>query len=295
MTYVPKEITEEVNVTPTNPLVNLAYLLGTVSLFAAVAFVVSGIVADAIATRIKPETEVKIGSAISSSMIANTRENDSRVAYLDQLVSDLQADLASTELGSGEYPPVTIRIIDTPVENAMVTAGSYLFVTDGLLASVESENELAFVLGHELGHLHHRDPVKALGRSLVWMSLSTLLGVGGNQVPGVVGGTVNFQEMSYGRSQEMAADRYGLEAVVARYGHGGSSLGFFERMQEQESDWGALNTVAEWQQTHPFSKNRIQHLQSEFDQRGWPQMGKIEPLPEGIECPSFEECEEIGR
>ena len=295
MTYVPKEITEEVNVTPTNPLVNLAYLLGTVSLFAAVAFVVSGIVADAIATRIKPETEVKIGSAISSSMIANTRENDSRVAYLDQLVSDLQADLASTELGSGEYPPVTIRIIDTPVENAMVTAGSYLFVTDGLLASVESENELAFVLGHELGHLHHRDPVKALGRSLVWMSLSTLLGVGGNQVPGVVGGAVNFQEMSYGRSQEMAADRYGLEAVVARYGHGGSSLGFFERMQEQESDWGALNTVAEWQQTHPFSKNRIQHLQSEFDQRGWPQMGKIEPLPEGIECPSFEECEEIGR
>ena len=292
MKYVPKEVTEEVNVTPVNPLVNLAYLLGTVSLFAVAAFAVSGMVAGAIAARMSPETEVKIGEALSSSLAPNVREGDRRVVYLDELVGDLQAGLARTEFGSGEYPPVTIHIIETPIENAMVTAGSHLFVTDGLLASVESENELAFVLAHELGHLHHRDPVKALGRSLVWMSLSTLLGVGGNQVPGVVSGAINLQEMSYGRSQETAADRYGLEATIAHYGHGGSSLGFFERMQEQEGDWGPFSTVAEWQQTHPLSKNRIQRLEAEFEQQGWSQLGKIEPLPEGIECPNFEECEE---
>ncbi len=60
----------------------------------------------------------------------------------------------------------------------MVTAGSYLFVTNGLLAAVESENELAFVLAHELGHFHHRDPLQALGRSLVLITLSSLLGLG---------------------------------------------------------------------------------------------------------------------
>ena len=292
MKYVSKEIEAEVNVTPVHPLVNLGNLLATV-LVCSSAIAAAGLgLSDLAVRRMDAATEIEIGKALSAGLMPEVRAEDSRVAYLDELVSELQADLAKMERGRGQYPPVTIRILETPVENAMVMAGSQLFVTDGLLAAVESENELAFVLGHELGHLYHRDPVRALGRSLVWIGMSTVLGVGGNQLPSVVTGAANFQELSYGRSQETAADRYGLEAVVAHYGHGGSSLGFFERMQAEEAHWGALGSVAEWQQTHPLSKNRIQRLQTMFEQQSWPQPGEATPLPKGIGCPNFEPCEE---
>lgn len=125
--------------------------------------------------RIDEATEIKIGKALSAGMVPNVRAAGSRVRYLEEM-KELQSDAPGAALGQqqGAYPSVTIRIIDSPVENAMVMAGSQLFVTDELLAAVKGENELAFVLGHELGHLYYRDPVKAVGRSLVWISISSL-------------------------------------------------------------------------------------------------------------------------
>ncbi len=280
--YVPKEILEEVNVTPVHPLVNLAYLFGTVAVVGSIIYGILGITASQLATQLGPETEEKIGASITAAFPARTAEEDSRIQYLERLLASLEADVRKTGLDNGQYPPLKVRTLDADEENAMVTAGSYLFVTDGLLAAVNSENELAFVLAHELGHLHNRDPLKALGRSLVLFTLSSL--VGNSTLINIV----NVSNLSYSRSQETAADDYASELIQAHYRHVGSSLGFFERNQEPEL--GALGTIAEWQQTHPLSSNRIQRLENKFEQRGWPEAGKITPLPDNIECVNFQSC-----
>ena len=282
--YVPKEIPEEinVNVTQVNPLVNVAYLFTTVAVVGSVIYGLLGVAASQLATQIGPATEENIGAAMTAAFPTRTAEEDSRVVYLERLLAALEADVRKTNLGNGQYPPLKVRTLDVPEENAMVTAGSYLMVTDGLLAAVESENELAFVLAHELGHLHNRDPLKALGRSLVLATLSSFIG------NGTLVNVVNVSELSYGRNQETAADDYASELVQAHYRHVGSSLGFFER--NQGPDFGAFGTVAEWQQTHPLPGNRIQRLEDKFEQRGWREDGKITPLPDNIECVDFQNC-----
>ncbi len=290
MQYTPKEITEEVNVTPVHPLVNAAYLLATVACVGALIYGALGLVASELAVRIGPKTEEKIGSALVASATFDVDQSDRRIAYLNDLLADLQADAAQTNLGNAEYPPLKVSILDTPVENAMVTAGSYLFVTDGLLAEVKSENELAFVLAHELGHLHYRDPLKAMGRSLVFITLNSLLGLGQGSPSGAIPGAVNLAELSYSRQQETAADDYAIALIMAHYHHGGHSLGFFERAQAREFDWGALRSVAQWQQTHPLTSDRLRRIEGTFEKNGWPLTGEATPLPTQIGCKDFQLC-----
>ena len=284
--YVPKEITEEVNTTPVHPLVNLANLFAAVAVVSGLIYGGLGIAASQLATRLGPKTEERIGAALTSAFPAKTAEEDSRAGYLEDLLAKLEADVDQTELGKAHYPPLKVRILEVDEENAMVTAGSYLFVTDGLLAAVTSENELAFVLAHELGHLQHRDPLRALGRSLVFVTLSSLLGIG--QSTSALPSMINLAELSYSRKQETAADDYAQALVVAHYGHGGYSLGFFER--HLEPNLGALSVVAEWQQKHPMSGDRIRRLEDKFEQKGWLATGKATPLPDAIGCENLR-CE----
>ncbi|EDX87266.1 peptidase, M48 family [Synechococcus sp. PCC 7335] len=287
MKFVPKEITEEVNVTPIHPLVNLAHLLGTVTLAGVVIYVVLGLIAGQLVKRIGPETEEKIGASLVSSLPDRIAAGDSRLEYLHDLTSSLQNNLSQTGIAAVDYPPVKISILDTPEENAMVTAGSYLIVTEGLLAEVESENELAFVLAHELGHLHNRDPLNALGRSLVLLTVSGLLGLGQGPTSVLVPNVLNLTEQGHSRTQETTADEYAIALMMARYDHGGHSLDFFKRLQSEEFDLGIFSPVAEWQHTHPLTKNRIQNLESIAEANDWPLTGSPISLPEGIECPNF--------
>ncbi len=279
---------DNVNVTPVNPLVELAYLLAAIAVFAVAIYGSLGLAATQLAIRINPQTEENIGQAVTAGLRPATFANDSRVAYLENLLAALEADVAKTTLGNSAYPPLKVAILNEESENAMVTVGSYLFVTDGLLQSVKTENELAFVLAHELGHLHYRDPLKALGRSLIWSTLNTLLGTGDGS--GAIATAANLASLSYGRSQETAADNYALVITIAHYRHAGHSLGFFERAQAEEIDLGMLSKLGEWQQTHPLTGDRIQNLKNTIKAKNWPITGAATPLPKGIECPNFR-CE----
>lgn len=291
MKYVPKEITEEVNITPVHPLVNLAYLIGTVSLGILIIYALLGLVAGQIVSRIGPKKEEQIGALLVQGLPFQTIENDSRVNYLNELAASLQEDLEKTQLGPATYPDLKVQILDTPIENAMVTAGSYLFVTDGLLNEVQSENELAFVMAHEMGHLHHRDPLNALGRSLVWVTILSLLGFSPSQNSVVVpNNAFNLAELNHSRGQETDADDYAIALILARYGHGEHSLDFFRRMQLKELDLGLFNTVTEWQQTHPLSSARIQRLEALFEQNNWAVEGEAIALPENLGCKNFSDC-----
>ena len=292
MKYVPKEITEEVNVTPTHPLVNFAYLLGTVVLAGVVVYALLGVAADQIAQRINHKTEEKIGATLVQTLPFSTREgqDDSRLEYLNELVASVELDLEKGGFDTNRYPPVKVGIMDTPVENAMVTAGSYLFVTEGLLAEVKSENELAFVLAHEIGHLQNKDAVTALGRSLVWLSVNVLLGIG-QQGTSVVPNAFNVAELNYSRTQETDADEVAIALIQSRYGHGDHSLDFFRRAQEKEPDFGQFNRVAQWNQTHPLSRERIRKIETTFEANGVPLSGEATPLPENIHCPNFLDCD----
>ncbi len=276
MKYVPKEIQGEVNYTQVHPLVNFGYLLGTVAAVGVVIYIGLGVAATQIAVRIGPGTEAKVGDAFFSAMAVDTLPDDPRLPYLQRLTESL----IDEELA--ERAAVTVHVLDDPLPNAFVMPGGHILLTTGLLDAAETENEIAFVLAHELGHYAARDSLKRLGRSLVLLTVTSTLSTGGVRLPQPVTTTSNLADLHHSRGQESTADEYALAAVVEKYGHGQYGLDFFRRIAKQELDLGPLNTVAGLQSTHPLTEGRIEAVEALAAEEGWSMKGEATPLPDSF-------------
>ncbi len=104
-------------------------------------------------------------------------------------------------------------VLDSEDINAFTTGGGYVYITRGIMNYLNSEAELAAVLGHEVGHVTARHPVRQ-------QSKSTLSNIGAAAVGLFTGsadlaGLANYAGAAlvsgYGRDQELEADRLGAE------------------------------------------------------------------------------------
>jgi len=279
MKYTPREIREEVNVTPRHPLMNFAYLLGTVVSATVAIYIVLGWAVDWVVPYVSPELEAQLGKAVAQNGAAllGGRElvQDPRREYLQGLIEQVPGREAAS------VSP-TVHLVESSLANAAALPGGHIFVTTGLLAAVESENELTFVLAHELGHHVHRDSLRQLGRGLVlaW-GMQLAFGSGGtSNSTSVVTTSFNLQNLHYSRRAESAADRFALAAVCQRYGHAHGSARFFERLAADEL--GAAQDLVAYFQTHPASQARADRLRVEAAARQCPFQGQLAPLPGAI-------------
>ena len=146
---------------------------------------------------------------------------------------------------------VEVFIINMPEPNAFCFLGNKLFVTTTLLQTAESENELAFVLSHELGHAKLRHNLKNLSVNLIM---------------GVVFSFVDFLKPAsqflasgYSRSMESEADDFALQSITELYGHTYGAESFFVRLRSQQSpiEKEYIKFTGDYLATHPDTEKRI--------------------------------------
>lgn len=114
-------------------------------------------------------------------------------------------------------------VLDSPVINAFALPGGYIYITRGMMAYLNSEAELAAVLGHEIGHVTARHGVRQqsaaqaanLGYTLGAILLPGLRTAGAQDLFNVFGGALLS---GYGREHELESDRLGAE-YLARSGY----------------------------------------------------------------------------
>lgn len=158
--------------------------------------------------------------------------------------------------------------LNSAVENAFAVPGGYIYITRQLLALMDDESELAFVLGHETGHIaanHAQARRSAAARNSVLSVLGAIIGsaVGGNAFGNLLSQSAQMRTLSFSRDQEYQADTLGTRYVVAA-GYdplGGAkilaSLGRADALQLRIQGKGNRSTP-EWASTHPNSQNRVQ-------------------------------------
>jgi predicted Zn-dependent protease len=116
----------------------------------------------------------------------------------------------------------TFTVLDSPEINAFALPGGYVYVTRGIMAYMESEADLAGVVGHEIGHVTARHGAQRATREqnaglgvLAANVLGAVLsakGIGGAEQIGQVAQTVAAGRIAkYGREQELQADGLGAE------------------------------------------------------------------------------------
>lgn len=267
MKYVPKQARDDVNVSETHPLVEASTLFVGLSALMVLIVVVLVFLVEVALWFIPAEKEARLFRNWLPGDIVTVSPVDERL-YQTQLLLDRLA----FHWGDSPYE-FRVEVDDSSVANAMALPGGLIVVTTGLLDQVESENELAFVLGHELGHYRNRDHLRALGRGIVF---SLVFAVITGRDPGNVG--INVADLalrSFNRKQELAADDFGLELVYTQYGHVNQAWRLFERWDDGED---SLFDVAGYTSTHPQPEDRIDVLEELAKSMGWPTEGDVTSL-----------------
>lgn len=170
--------------------------------------------------------------------------------------------------------------LNSAVENAFSVPGGYVYVTRQLMALMDDESQLAFALGHEVGHIagnhaHQREEVE---RELTWRALPGILmgqmmGGFGNRMALERALEVKLESLSFSREQEYEADTLGLRYMIsAGYDPAGAAQLLSALSREtalQARVQGRQNrSIPEWALTHPLSENRMQRALEEARDTG---------------------------
>ena len=261
----------EVNVSKTHPLSEAAWSIGGVVFLCVVLFASVFLAIELIVPRISPASEQNFFGAFHNQLSKVADELDSPEALrLQELTESLVKHWPDC--------PYTFRvgIMDSEDPNAMALPGGIIVVTRALLDEAQSENEVAFVLAHELGHFRNRDHLRGLGRGVAFGVVGSLiLGSSGSGLPSLVEQMSTLTERNFSRGQESEADSFALQLTHAQYGHLEGATDFFERMAAEELGKGGR--LAIYLQTHPASMDRVDNLQAQADTEGWPTTGPVIP------------------
>lgn len=268
MDFKPRVPREDVNVSPTHPLREAITLVVGVGVVIVAAVTLLQWSVDLLVTWIPPETEARVFGRLGAETDgAGPFAHDERVVTARGILERLAARWTDCP-----YPAFRLEVLESEDLNAGALPGGLIVVTSRLLDEVQTENELAFVLGHELGHFRDRHHLRRLGRGAAWGLGLALLGGSGNSVPGLTSLVGGLTARGFDRDQEREADRFGLELLHAEYGHVGEAAGFLERLE-------AESRLVAYVSTHPASTERIEELHDHARERGWPLTGPSVPLP----------------
>jgi Zn-dependent protease with chaperone function len=108
-------------------------------------------------------------------------------------------------------------------------------VCKDLLNAVSSENELAYILGHEMGHYVNRDHLRGLGRALILTSVSGLVFGPDSRVHHFLSEPLSLTDLSFYRKQEHSADEYALTYIQCLYDHVDCVTDFLKNPQSTRS------------------------------------------------------------
>lgn len=166
--------------------------------------------------------------------------------------------------------PWTFRVVDDPQVNAFALPGGYIYVTRGILAHMNSEAELAGVLGHEIGHVTARHSASAQSKQMlgavglgVGMILSPTLRKGGD----ALGSAFGLVFLKFGRDQESQSDELGLRYIVRRDYSPEGMLDVF-RMLDGVTTAAGGDRLPNWLATHPAPPNRLSDMQKKIAEQG---------------------------
>ena len=181
------------------------------------------------------------------------------------LVKQVGKDVARHSRIASADSECTVTLLNTTVVNAFAVPGCYIYMTRGLLSIMNSEAELASVLGHEIGHVDARHSKKrqnaALGAGI--LSVLTAVLTGSSQLGQLAGQIGQVATLKYSRDQEYQSDDLGIRYMTAA-GYDPfaaadmlQSLGDESALQARIRGRDEAASIPSWARSHPLTDSRV--------------------------------------
>lgn len=188
-------------------------------------------------------------------------------AYGDALVGDFGGKYCSSPAGDAALErlaerldphaaDLNIRVVDIPIINAAALPGGNIVLFDELFEAVETPDELAGILAHEIAHVRKRHVTAALLREFGVGILAAGLG-------GTTGGNVDgFVALSFTRRAEQEADGEAIGSLRRAGISPAPTAAFFKRLDKAEMELGRFEPALAYVSSHPLSAGRARRFQS---------------------------------
>ena len=204
-------------------------------------------------SNISDNQEVQLGQQINQQL--TTRQFR---MYGDRSINEYVNQVGQRLVPASDRPniPYTFQVVDTTQVNAFATMGGFVYVTTGLLKTIDQEAQMAGVLGHEIGHIAARHAVTQMRERAVAAGVATAAGLDRNQAVNI--GVELALSRPNSRRDEFEADSKGL-ATITTAGYAPSGIvTFLEKLGTQRSVPAVLST-------HPATADRITRLRQMID------------------------------
>jgi beta-barrel assembly-enhancing protease len=223
-------------------------------------------------TKMSDKEEIDIGNRMAASYdLGREVKKDAEVmeveSYLDQVGSRLAARAHRRLQYKFHY------IADDGFINAFALPGGHVYVGAGLMAMMDSEDELAAVVGHEMEHIDHYHCAERVQQEKALRKIP---------LGGLMGLPIELFEAGYSKDQELEADREGTRlAVESGYSANGAIRMFetFQRLYEEyharirtpqdELARVATETLEGYFRSHPLPSERIAQIQKMIASQNW--------------------------
>ncbi len=213
------------------------------------------------------QAEIALGQSEDQQIVASSViETDPLLnAYVQGVAGNLWNQVQRKDV------PYSVKIIKDSQVNSFATVGGFVYVNEGLIDFVQSDDELAGVMGHETGHIERRHVLTANSKAEI---LDILFGIASIFSPILYefGGLAEAGLMAkVSREDEIQADRYGLQ-LMSRAGYDPESMvtvmAHLGVLQDEHDD-----AVSKYLEDHPDPKARVAHLM------GYPELDPTEVTP----------------
>jgi predicted Zn-dependent protease len=202
-------------------------------------------------TELSDDEENSIGIELEKQILTDLKVVKERKFNLKRLFRDLTKYVERTNINYG------YKVVETDEINAYAIAGGRMFINTGILEFLETEDEIAFVMAHEIAHNELRHCIKRVQYAAIASSIDPSFGE-------LVQLAYGIYSMPFTKYDEYEADELGVWLMMkAGYDKQGA-VTFFEKLEQLEKEYGIdqRDAVNDFISSHPTARDRREKVKN---------------------------------
>ena len=248
---------DNINVTEGNPLkdffqivLNLVLILACVYMFV---FALSGIIIKNLSSKQQVLIENFISPLVKPCEIVELSDIEK------QRLTDIKNRILKVDTKFPDTSNLDINVMRKKQLNALCYPNGHIYITSSLYKELKSEEELTFVIAHEMAHYRYKDHLLNLRRNIsnsVILIMIAFANPNNKDIARAVEGSLSITDLTFSRRAEEKADKYAIKIMNILYGNARAGLDVMEKLRIKNS------FDIEFLSTHPNFDKRINYIKN---------------------------------
>lgn len=246
---------DNVNITETNTLKDLVQIVLNIILIIVCVYLFVFYTSGIILISLSPEQQVVVENFISPSVKTDTIELTEKEK---QKLKDIRNNILKVDPKFPKTSNLDINVIKNKQLNALCYPNGNIYITSALYNELKTDEELTFVIAHEMAHYRNKDHLLNLRRGIsnsVILILTAFASPNNREISTVIDGSLEITDLKFSRGVEEKADKYAIKIMNILYGNAKAGADVMKTLKYKN------RFDVEFLSSHPNIDKRINYIE----------------------------------